>query len=217
MLNAWRWRGFILLPDNGPSPELRHFMTELIFTLISAALVNTIVLQLPLGIDTLVRTPVGDERLRRHALGIATTALMVICALIGNTLYRYLLQPWALDYLRLFVFLPLCVLLAAPLVKLLAARSPLPFTGLEPLLMGNAAVLGVSLISAQAQRGLLHTFALSLGAGLGFWLVLCLFGDLRQRLDHNAVPWPFRGLPIELIGAGLMALAFLGFTGLIKT
>jgi electron transport complex protein RnfA len=59
--------------------------------------------------------------------------------------------------------------------------------------------------------------ALSLGAGLGFWLVLSLFSDLRERTAGNDIPLPFRGLPIDLLGAGLMAVIFLGFSGLIKT
>ena len=109
-------------------------------------------------------------------------------------------------------------MLITPLLKLLAHWLPaLPFDGLWPLLLGNAGVLGLTLINAQADKGLFHATALSLGAGLGFWLVLSLFSDLRERTADNDIPLPFRGLPILLIGAGLMAVAFLGFSGLIKT
>jgi electron transport complex protein RnfA len=104
------------------------------------------------------------------------------------------------------------------LLKLLARLfSTLPFEGLWPLLLGNAGVLGVALLNAQEDKGFFHATALSLGAGLGFWLVLSLFTDLRERTADNDVPLPFRGLPIDLIGAGLIAVAFLGFSGLIKT
>jgi electron transport complex protein RnfA len=95
--------------------------------------------------------------------------------------------------------------------------STLSFEGLWPLLLGNAGVLGLALINVQDDNGFFHTTALSLGAGLGFWLVLSLFSDLRQRTVDNDIPLPFRGLPIDLIGAGLIAVAFLGFSGLIKT
>ena len=106
----------------------------------------------------------------------------------------------------------------APLLKLLARGLPnLPFEGLWPLLLGNAGVLGLALINAQSDQGLLHATAMSLGAGLGFWLVLSLFSDLRERTTDNDIPLPFRGLPIDLIGAGLIAVIFLGFSGLIKT
>ncbi|MGH8390394.1 MAG: electron transport complex protein RnfA [Pseudomonas sp.] len=189
-------------------------MTEALLTLISAALINNFVLHWPLGVDPLL----ARERQQVHALGIATTCLMLIVGVFGYALYHWLLVPLNLTALRLFVFLPLSVLLIAPLLKLLSRLLPrLSFEGLWPLLLGNAGVLGVALFNAQDDNGLFHATALSLGAGLGFWLVLSLFSDLRQRTLDNDVPAPFRGLPIDLIGAGLIAVAFLGFSGLIKT
>lgn len=189
-------------------------MTQLLLTLISAALINNLVLHWPLGVDPLL----GSERRQVHALGIATTCLMLIVGVLGAALYRWLLVPLELTSLRLFVFLPLSVLLIGPLLKGLSqVFSTLSFEGLWPLLLGNAGVLGLTLINAQDDQGLFHATALSLGAGLGFWLVLSLFSDLRQRTLDNDIPLPFRGLPIDLIGAGLIALVFLGFSGLIKT
>lgn len=189
-------------------------MNQTLLTLISAALINNLVLHSPLGVDSLL----GSERRHVHALGIATTCLMLIVGLLGYTLYHGLLVPLELTSLRLFVFLPLSVLLIGPMLKLLARLfTTLSFEGLWPLLLGNAGVLGVTLLNEQDDRGLFHTIALSLGAGLGFWLVLSLFQDLRQRTLDNDIPLPFRGLPIDLIGAGLIAVAFLGFSGLIKT
>jgi electron transport complex protein RnfA len=195
-------------------------MTDMLLTLISAALINNFVLQWPLGVDPLLQTTREPDTERRqvHALGIATTCLMLVSCVLGYALYHYLLAPLALTSLRLFVFLPLSVLLINPILSLLSRwLAPLPFNGLWPLLLGNAGVLGLALLSTQDDKGLGYTTALSLGAGLGFWLVLSLFSDLRQRTLNNDVPLPFRGLPIELISAGLMAVAFLGFTGLIKT
>jgi electron transport complex protein RnfA len=189
-------------------------MTEMLLTLISAALINNVVLHWPLGVDPLL----GSERRQVHALGIATTCLMLIVGMLGYALYYWLLAPMELTSLRLFAFLPLSVLLITPVLKLLAkVFSTLSFEGLWPLLLGNAGVLGLALINAQENHGFFHATALSLGAGLGFWLVLSLFSDLRQRTLDNDVPLPFRGLPIDLIGAGLIAVAFLGFSGLIKT
>ena len=189
-------------------------MTEMLLTLISAALINNVVLHWPLGVDPLL----GTERRQVHALGIATTCLMLIVGMLGYALYYWLLAPLELTSLRLFAFLPLSVLLITPLLKLLPkVFSTFSFEGLWPLLLGNAGVLGLALINAQENRGFFHATALSLGAGLGFWLVLSLFSDLRQRTLDNDVPLPFRGLPIDLIGAGLIAVAFLGFSGLIKT
>ncbi|MBN3861544.1 NADH:quinone oxidoreductase [Pseudomonas frederiksbergensis] len=189
-------------------------MTEILLTLISAALINNLVLHWPLGVDPVL----GSERRQVHALGIATTCLMLIVGTLGHGLYHWLLVPLGLTSLRLFVFLPLSVLLISPLLTLLARSfTKLSFDGLWPLLLGNAGVLGLALLNAQDDKGFFHAIALSLGAGLGFWLVLGLFSDLRQRTLDNDVPLPFRGLPIELIGAGLIAVVFLGFSGLIKT
>ena len=195
-------------------------MTDTLLTLISTALINNFLLHWPLGVDPLLqgsRDPLTERR-QVHALGIATTCLMLLNGLFGYVAYHWLLVPLGLSALHLFVFLPLSVLLITPLLCGLTRALPgLPFSGLWPLLLGNAGVLGLSLMGMQNDRGLGEHAALSLGAGLGFWLVLSLFSDLRQRTLDNDVPMAFRGLPIDLIGAGLIAVAFLGFSGLIKT
>jgi electron transport complex protein RnfA len=194
-------------------------MTDFILTLISAALINNLVLQLPLGVDPLLQASRQTDfaRSQVHALGIATVWIMLLSTLFSYLLYRYLLMPLELTYLRLFVFLPVSVVLITPCLSMLSRFLPrLPFDGLWPLLLGNAGILGLALLSAQADKGIFFTLALSLGAGLGFWWVLSLFHDLRQRIHTQEVPLPFRGMPIELISAGLMGLAFLGFSGLVK-
>ena len=189
-------------------------MTEILLTLISAALINNVVLHWPLGADPLL----GNAHRQVHALGIATTCLMLLVGTLGYSADRWMLVPLELTSLRLFVFLPLSVLLISPLLKALSRLLPRwVFDGLWPLLLGNAGVLGLTLLNAQDDKGFFHAAFLCLGAGLGFWLVLSLFSDLRQRTLDNDIPLPFRGLPIELIGAGLIAVAFLGFSGLIKT
>ena len=189
-------------------------MTETLLTLISAALINNFVLHWPLGVDPLL----GAQRQQVHALGIATTSLMLVVGVLGYAFYQGVLVPLELTSLSLFVFLPLNVLLITPLLMLLTRLLPqLSFQGLWPLVLGNAGLLGLMLINAHDDKGFFHATSLSLGAGLGFWLVLSLFSDLRQRTLDNDVPLPFRGLPIDLISAGLIAVAFLGFTGLIKT
>lgn len=191
-------------------------MTDMLLTLVSTALISNLVLQMPLAVDPVLAST-ADSRRRVHALGIATTVLMLLSGILGYLLDHYLLQPLALTSLRLFVFLPVTVLLIQPLLSVLSRQLPkLPFDGLWLLLLGNAGVLGVVLLGTQADKGLTHMAALSLGAGLGFWLVLSLFSDLRQRIADNDIPLPFRGLPVALISAGLMAVAFLGFNAMIK-
>jgi len=190
-------------------------MTDILLSLFSAALINNLVLQWPLGIDPLLG---AEGRRQVHALGLATACLMLIVGTFGYLIDDWLLAPANLTSLRLFVWLPLSVLLIAPLLRLLARWLPsLPFDGLWPLLLGNAGVLGVALLNGRSDQGLGSAMAFGLGAGLGFWWVLSLFDDLRQRTFHNDIPRPFRGLPIQLISAGLMAVAFLGLRGLVKT
>jgi electron transport complex protein RnfA len=191
-------------------------MTDLLLTLVSTALISNFVLQTPLAVDLVLASPSAPRR-QVHALGIATTLLMVLSGVIGYLIDHYALQPLALTSLRLFVFLPVTILLIQPLLSVLSLQLPkLSFDGLWPLVLGNAGVLAVVLIGTQNDKGLAHMAALSLGAGLGFWLVLSLFSDLRQRIAGNDIPQPFRGLPVELISAGLMAVAFLGFNAMIK-
>jgi electron transport complex protein RnfA len=194
-------------------------MTDFILTLISAALINNLVLQLPLSVDPLLNATHQTDftRSQVHALGIATAWIMLLSTLLSYLLYHYLLLPLDLAYLRLFVFLPVSVLSITPCLSVLSRLLPrLPLDGLWPLLLGNAGILGLALLSTQADKGIFSTLALSLGAGLGFWLVLSLFHDLRHRIQSQDVPLPFRGFPIELISAGLMGLAFLGVSGLVK-
>ncbi|WP_248797325.1 Rnf-Nqr domain containing protein [Pseudomonas sp. MWU13-2105] len=193
-------------------------MIDFVLPLVSAALLNNFVLHWPLGVDPLLQArPAAGKRLTLHAQGIATSALMLVTTLISHSLYHYLLLPLGLEAFKLFVFLPTSVLLIGPLLSLLARGLPrLPFGGLTTPLLGNAGILGLSLLNAADDKGLIQALLTSLGAGLGFWLVLGLFSDLRQRTFHEEVPQPFRGLPIDLIGAGLIGVAFLGFTALVK-
>lgn len=190
-------------------------MTDILLSLFSAALINNLVLHWPLGVDPLLA---AKGRSRVHALGLATACLMLVVGTLGYLIDHWLLVPAHLTSLRLFVWLPLSVLLISPLLRLLTHRLPAqPFEGLWPLLLGNAGILGVTLLNSQNDQGLGQTMAFSLGAGLGFWLVLSLFEDLRERVRDNDIPLPFRGLPIQLISVGLMAVAFFGLRGLVKT
>lgn len=186
-------------------------MPDILLTLLSAALINNLVLHWPLGVHPLLA---AGGRKTVHALGLATACLMLVVGSLGYLIDHWLLIPANLTSLRLLAWLPLSVLLTAPLLRLLAHRLPaLPFANLWPLVLGNAGILGVVLINEQSEVDAAHAIAASLGAGLGFWLVLSLFDDLRQRIADSDIPLPFKGLPIHLISAGLLAVAFLGLRG----
>jgi electron transport complex protein RnfA len=181
-------------------------MTELLFALIGAALVNNLILTLPVAADSL-------RHARVQALGPAGALLILLAAPLAWLLNK-LLQP-GLGYLSLLLLLPLLAGLAWLSLALLARLRPslLQPAGLWPLLLGNGAGLGVMLISKPLETFPL-ALVLGLGGGLGFWLVLQLFADLLERVEQCDVPASFKGTPMLLICAGLMGLAFLGFNGL---
>ncbi|AOE84172.1 Rnf-Nqr domain containing protein [Pseudomonas sp. TCU-HL1] len=181
-------------------------MIEFLLTLLGAALVNNLILGMPLGADSL-RQP------RNRALAVAGGALVAVSTPLAWLLEQLVLAPLGLQTLRLFIFLPLVAPLAWLCLEGLTRLHPqLPRNGLWPLLLANGAALGAMLI------GSADTFAsalgLGLGGGLGFWLVLTVFDDLLEQVDDALVPAAFRGTPMLLVCAGLMGLAFLGFNGM---
>lgn len=182
-------------------------MSELLSTLIGAALISNLLLSLPLAADTL-------RGARVQALGPATALLIALACPLAWLVEHGLLQPLALQHLQLFVFLPLISLLAWLSLRVLACLRPaLPVKDLWPLLLINGAGLG-SMLLILSLENVAMALAVGIGAGLGFWLALQLFADLLERIDRCDIPTPFQGMPISLIGAGLMGLAFLGFNGL---
>lgn len=181
-------------------------MTEFLSALIGAALVNNLLLGLPVAADAL-------RSARVQAIGPGTALLVLLAAPLA-WLLQQLLQSLALDYLYLLTGLPLLAGLAWLSLTLLArVRPALSQPELWPLLLANGAGLGALLLS-QPLPSLAAALVLGLGGGLGFWLALQLFADLLDRIEQCDVPAPFRGLPVMLIAAGLMGLAFLGFNGL---
>ncbi|MFJ9991146.1 Rnf-Nqr domain containing protein [Pseudomonas putida] len=174
-------------------------MSDFVLVLVSAALVNHLILR--------SGTP---HRARLHLLGLCSTLSMLL--LVPAAL---LLRQPQLAGLQLLLALPLLALLAWGIPTALARLRPhWPVQDLAPPLLGNVAVLGLLLHLATSQSSPAATGAWALGLGMGFWLALALFDDLHQRLDHPDVPRAFRGLPIKLIGAGVMAMAFSGLNGL---
>ncbi|GAB1615350.1 Rnf-Nqr domain containing protein [Pseudomonas kermanshahensis] len=179
-------------------------MSDYLLVLISATLINHLCLQ---------QQPISW--LRVHVLGLAC-ALSVALAMIGAHLLRWLvLDPWQLHDLSLFLLLPWLALLAYGVPSALARlRADWPVADLPAVLLSNVAVLGLALEETSAGTAWLATLSKGLLAGVGLWLALALFADLRQRSAHADIPVALRGLPVELLGAGIMALAFSGFNGL---
>jgi electron transport complex protein RnfA len=190
-------------------------MTELLLLALSASLVNNFVLSNFLGLCPFI----GVSRRFEAAAGMALATLFVLTIASGLSfaLWHWVLVPLGLEYLRTLVF----ILLIAGVVQfteiMVRATSPLLHQLLGiflPLITTNCAVLGVALLNVDRQHGLLESLVFGASAGAGFGIALLLFTTLRERLDTADVPAAFRGAPVALVTAGLMALAFMGFAGL---
>jgi len=190
-------------------------MTQLLLLALGASLVNNFVLSNFLGLCPFV----GVSRRFEAAAGMALATLFVLTIASGLSfaLWQWVLVPLGLEYLRTLGF----ILLIAGVVQfteiMVRATSPLLHQLLGiflPLITTNCAVLGVALLNVERQHGLLESLVFGAGAGAGFGLALLLFTALRERLATADVPAAFRGTPVALVTAGLMALAFMGFAGL---
>ncbi|KOR31287.1 electron transporter RsxA [Achromatium sp. WMS2] len=191
-------------------------MPDSVLLVISAVLVNNFVLVRSLGLCPFM----GVSRKLETAIGMgfATTFVLTLSAFCTYLVNSYLLEPLGIEYLRIIAFI-LVIAATVQLTEIIMHKtSPVLYQVLGiflPLITANCAVLGVALINFQAQRNLLDAVLYGFGAALGFSLVLILFAAMRERIDVADVPAPFRGNAIALITAGLMSLAFMGFTGLV--
>lgn len=192
-------------------------MGKLLLIIISAVLVNNYVLLRFLGLCPFL----GVSRRFKTAAGMsgAVVFVMTMASVATWLIYRFVLAPFDLVYLQTVAF----ILVIASLVQLvelaLQKLSPALYKALGiylPLITTNCAVLGVAVLNIQKEYSLLETTVFGFGAALGFGLAMILFSGLRERIDLCDTPLPFRGTAIALITAGLLSLAFMGFTGLVK-
>ena len=183
--------------------------------LLGTALVNNVVLVKFLGlcpfmgVSNKVDTAVG--------MGYATTFVLTLSAASAWMLERWVLEPLGLEYLRILTF----ILVIAAVVQFteMAVRklSPVLYQVLGiflPLITTNCAVLGVALLNVQEGNGFVESLLYGFGSAVGFSLVMVMFAGLRERLALADVPASFAGAPIGFIVAGLLSLAFMGFSGL---
>jgi Na+-translocating ferredoxin:NAD+ oxidoreductase subunit A len=189
-------------------------MAELMLIVLAAALVNNFVLVQFLGLCPFM----GASRRLGGAVGmaLATGLVLTVASGLSYAVDRLLLAPYNLQYLRLLSFI-LVIGAAVQLTEILIRRfSPLLHRVLGlyiPLIASNCAVLGVALLNANASRSLVAALFYGAGAALGFGLALALLAGLRERFVRADVPAPFRGHAIAFVTAGILSLAFLGFTG----
>lgn len=192
-------------------------MSEYLLILVSTVLANNFVLVRFLGLCPFM----GVSNKLEGAIGmsVATMFVLTLSSVSSYLLNRYLLVPLQLEYLSTLSFILVIAVVVQLTEMVMRKTSPLLYRILGiflPLITTNCAVLGVALLNVQEQHNLLQSALYGFGAAAGFGLVLVLFSAMRERVAFADVPAAFRGAPIGLITAGLMALAFMGFSGLAK-
>lgn len=192
-------------------------MADLILILVGTVLVNNFVLVRFLGLCPFM----GVSRNLEAAFGmsLATAFVLTMSSAIAWLLHEYVLAPLGLEYLKTISFI-LVIAASVQLTELMVRRqSPLLHQVLGiyiPLIATNCAVLGVALLNVQEADGFVQSVFYGLGAAGGFALVLVLFAAMRERLQAADIPRPFRGTAIALMTAGIMSLAFMGFSGMAR-
>ena len=192
-------------------------MTELIVILISTVLVNNFVLVRFLGLCPFL----GVSRNLEAAMGmsLATAFVLTLSSATAYLLHQYVLVPLDLEYLRTIAFI-LVIAASVQFTEIMVRRmSPLldQVLGIYiPLIATNCAVLGVALLNVQQSKAFVQSVFYGFGAAMGFALVLVMFAAIRERLESADVPAPFRGAAIALMTAGMMSLAFMGFSGMAR-
>lgn len=191
---------------------------SLILILMSGVLVNNYVLQKFLGICPFLG--VSKKFDQASGMGIAVTFVMLCATAVTYPLQTFVLTPLKLEYLQMIVF----ILVIAALVQFveLVLKKFLPALHKSlgvylPLITTNCAVLGVAINNVTDGYNFLESMFSSLGVGLGFLFAMVLFAGVRSRIENCPSPKPFRGLPVTLIAAAIVSLAFYGFAGIVET
>ncbi len=189
---------------------------EYVLFLIATVLVNNVVLVYFLGLCPFMG--VSGKLDPSIGMSAATTLVMVLGAVASWMLEHWVLQPLGIGFLRILSFILVIAGLVQFIEMAIRKLSPPLYRSLGiylPLITTNCAVLGVPLISVRDQHSLGHAALFGLGAALGFSLVMIIFAGLRERLALATVPAAFSGPPIAFVTAGLLAMTFMGFSGLI--
>jgi electron transport complex protein RnfA len=192
-------------------------MTEFLLLLISTVLVNNFVLVKFLGLCPFMG--VSGKLETAIGMSLATTFVLTLASLCSYLVDHYLLAPLDLLYLRTLAFILVIAVVVQFTEMVVHKTSPTLYRLLGiflPLITTNCAVLGVALLNVNERHNFINSVVYGFGAAVGFSLVLILFAAMRERLAAADVPVPFKGAAIAMITAGLMSLAFMGFTGLVK-
>ncbi len=190
-------------------------MTSLLMIVIGAALINNVVLSQFLGLCSFLG--VSKQIKTSASLGGAVIFVITIASAVANLLYDFVLDPLGLSYLQTIVFILVIAALVQVVEMFLKKTSPGLYSALGiylPLITTNCAVLGVALTNVTNGYNFIESVLAGLGTAVGYTVAIVLLAGIRERIEESEVPAPFRGAPIVLLSAALMAIAFYGFSGL---
>ena len=191
-------------------------MKELMLIIVGSALVNNVVLSQFLGLCPFL----GVSKKTETAAGMGGAVIFVITlsSFVTSVIYQFILVPTHMEYLQTIVFILVIAALVQFVEMFLKKAMPSLYQALGvylPLIPTNCAVLGVALINVQKEYNILQGTVNGFATAVGFTLSIIVMAGIREKIEYNDIPESFRGFPIVLITAGLMAIAFFGFSGLI--
>lgn len=191
-------------------------MKELMLSIVGSALVNNVVLSQFLGLCPFL----GVSKKTETAAGMGGAVIFVITlsSFVTSVIYKFILVPTHMEYLQTIVFILVIAALVQFVEMFLKKAMPSLYQALGvylPLITTNCAVLGVALINVQKEYNILQGTVNGFATAAGFTLSIIVMAGIREKIEYNDIPEAFRGFPIVLITAGLMAIAFFGFSGLI--
>ena len=189
---------------------------DLLIILISSSLVSNVVLSQFLGLCPFL----GVSKKINTAAGMGTAVIFVItlASAVEGLIYKFILVPLDLTYLQTIVFILVIAALVQFVEMFLKKFMPSLYQALGvylPLITTNCAVLGVALTNVQKNYGILQGIVNGFATAVGFTISIVILAGIREKMEYNDIPESFKGMPIVLVTAGLMAIAFCGFSGLL--
>ncbi len=189
---------------------------ELLMILIGSSLVSNVVLSQFLGLCPFLG--VSKKVKTAGGMGVAVIFVITLASAVAGAIYQYLLVPLGIEYLQTIVFILVIAALVQFVEMFLKKAMPSLYQALGvylPLITTNCAVLGVALGNVQKEYGILTGTVNGFATAVGFTIAIVILAGLREKMEHNDIPESFQGMPTVLLTAGLMAIAFCGFSGLL--
>ena len=191
-------------------------MKELILLIISAAIVNNVVLSQFLGLCPFLGVSKKVET--AGGMGAAVIFVITIASLVTSLIYKFILATLGLTYLQTIVFILVIAALVQFVEMFLKKSMPALYESLGvylPLITTNCAVLGVALNSVQYGYNILQSVVYGFGISVGFTIAIVILAGIREKMEYNDIPESWLGMPIVMVTSGLMSIAFFGFSGII--